>query len=127
VEQSLEIVDLARDHFPHLHIVARARDVTHWNKLRDRNVTLVEREMFESSLRSARSVLELLGQDPFEAREAAMRFRQHNLELFEKLHPHYRDQAKLISVIKEGRNQLEEQMAQEREDRAQRRPQGWGH
>jgi glutathione-regulated potassium-efflux system ancillary protein KefC len=126
VEQSLEIVDLAREHFPHLQIVARARDVTHWNKLRDRNVMRVEREMFESSLRSARSVLELLGQEPFEARQAAMRFRQHNLELFEKLHPHYRDQAKLISVIKEGRNQLEEQMAQEREDKAQRRPQGWG-
>ncbi len=126
VEQSLEIVDIAREHFPHLQIVARAHDVTHWNKLRDRQVMWVEREMFESSLRSARSVLELLGQEPFEARQAAMRFRQHNLELFEKLHPHYRDQAKLISVIKEGRNQLEEQMAQEREDKAQRRPQGWG-
>jgi glutathione-regulated potassium-efflux system ancillary protein KefC len=126
VEQSLEIVDIAREHFPHLQIVARAHDVTHWNKLRDRQVMRVEREMFESSLRSARSVLELLGQEPFEARQAAMRFRQHNLELFEKLHPHYRDQAKLISVIKEGRNQLEEQMAQEREDKAQRRPQSWG-
>ena len=126
VEQSLRIVDLAREHFAHLHIVARARDVTHWNKLRDRNVMRVEREMFESSLRSARSVLELLGQEPFEARQAAMRFREHNLALFEKLHPHYRDPAKLISVIKEGRNQLEEQMAQEREDKAQRRPQGWG-
>ncbi len=127
VEQSLAIVDLAREHFPHLQIVARARDVTHWNKLRDRGVMLVEREMFESSLRSARSVLELLGQEPFEARQAALRFRQHNLELFEKLHPHYRDPAKLISVVKEGRNQLEQQMAQEREDKAQRRPRGWEH
>ena len=126
VEQSLEIVDLARAHFPHLRIVARARDVTHWNKLRDRGVVLVEREMFESSLRSARGVLELLGHAPFEAREAAMRFRKHNLALFEKLHPHYRDQARLIAVVKEGRNQLEEQMAQEREDKAQRRPSGWG-
>ena len=35
-------------------------------------------------------------------------------ELFEKLHPHYKDQAKLISVVKEARLQLEEQMAQER-------------
>jgi glutathione-regulated potassium-efflux system ancillary protein KefC len=126
VEQSLAIVDLARAHFPQLRIVARARDVTHWNKLRDRGVMLVEREMFESSLRSARSVLELLGHAPFEAREAAMRFREHNLALFEALHPHYRDPAKLISVVKEGRNQLEAQMAQEREDKAQRGPQGWG-
>ena len=118
VEQSLEIVDLARTHFPTLQIVARARDVTHWNKLRDRNVMLVQRELFESSLRSARSVLELLGQEPAEAHAIARRFRQHNLELFEKLHPHYHDPAKLIAVVKEGRNQLEEQMAQERLDRA---------
>jgi glutathione-regulated potassium-efflux system ancillary protein KefC len=54
-----------------------------------------------------------------------MRFRQHNLALFEKQHPHYRDQAKLISVIKEARNQLETQMAQEREDKAQRSAKTW--
>ncbi|MDE2416469.1 MAG: glutathione-regulated potassium-efflux system protein KefC [Burkholderiales bacterium] len=118
VDQSLEIVDLVQAHFPQLQIVARAHDVTHWNKLRDRGVLRVEREMFESSLLSARSVLELLGRSAEEAQQVTTRFRQHNLELFEKLHPHYRDQAKLISVIKEGRAQLEEQMAQERTERA---------
>jgi glutathione-regulated potassium-efflux system ancillary protein KefC len=120
VDQSLEIVDLVQAHFPQLQIVARARDVTHWNKLRDRGVMKVERELFESSLLSARSVLELLGRSPEEAQQITTRFRQHNLELFEKLHPHYRDQAKLISVIKEGRAQLEEQMAQERAEQANR-------
>jgi len=120
VDQSLEIVDLVQAHFPQLQIVARARDVTHWNKLRDRGVMRVEREMFESSLLSARSVLELLGRSPEDAQQITTRFRQHNLDLFEKLHPHYRDQAKLISVIKEGRAQLEEQMAQERAELAKR-------
>lgn len=123
--QSLKIVDLAREHFPNLQIVARARDVTHWNLLRERGVKLVEREMFESSLRSARSVLELLGQDPDEARQSTMRFRQHNLELLEKIHPHFKDRAKLIAVVKQGRQQLEEQMAQERAERAkQHQPKG---
>jgi len=121
VEQSLKIVDLAHSHFPNLQIVARARDVTHWNKLRDRNVMLVQRELFESSLRSARSVLELLGHSPLDADTSARRFRKHNLELFEKMHPHYQDRAKLIAVVKEGRQQLEEQMAQERMERAQRK------
>lgn len=125
VAQSLEIVDLAHAHFPKLQIVARARDVTHWNQLRDRGVMRVEREMFESSLRSARSVLELMGHGAHEARQSAMRFRQHNLELFEKMHPHYKDRAKLIAVAKQGRRQLEEQMAQERAQRAQQPPPGW--
>ncbi|WP_295952373.1 glutathione-regulated potassium-efflux system protein KefC [Rhodoferax sp.] len=124
--QSLKIVDLAQEHFPNLQIVARARDVPHWNALRDRGVVRVERELFESSLRSARSVLEILGYPPHEARQQAMRFRQHNFALFEQMYPHRKDRAKLIAVATEGRQQLEEQMAQERAQQAQRRPKGWG-
>ena len=120
VTQSLAIVDLVREHFPQLQIVARARDVTHWNQLRDRNVMLVQRELFESSLCSARSVLELLGHTPDAAQATVQVFRQHNLALFEQLHPHYKDNAKLISVVKQGRQQLEEQMAKERAEHAAR-------
>jgi glutathione-regulated potassium-efflux system ancillary protein KefC len=115
VDQSLQIIDQVQTHFAHLQIVARARDVTHWNKLRDRNIMQVQRELFESSLRSAHSVLELFGVDPDVADQSIQRFRKHNLELFEQMYPHYRDSAKLIAVAKQGRQQLEEQMAQERE------------
>ena len=119
VEQSLKIVDVVRENFPQLQIVARARDVTHWNALRDRGVMRVERELFESSLRSARTVLELLGQPPEAAQLAAERFRQHNLDLFERMYPHRNDREKFIAVAKQGRRQLEAQMAQEREQLAQ--------
>jgi glutathione-regulated potassium-efflux system ancillary protein KefC len=131
-EQSLRIIDLAREHFPHLQLVARARDVTHWNELRDRGVLRVEREVFESSLRSGRTVLEVLGLAPHEARRRAMRFRRHNLELFEKMYLHHRDRARMIAVVKEGRQQFEEQMAreraeaQERRRRGEDRPADWG-
>ena len=129
--QSLAIVDLAREHFPHLELVARARDVTHWNELRDRGVLRVERELFESSLRSARTVLEVLGYAPHEARSHAMRFRRHNIALFEQMYPHHTDRAKVIAVTKRRRQQLQEQMAQERaeaqarRERGQERPPGW--
>lgn len=123
-EQSLRIVDLVRENFPHLELVARARDVPHWNDLRDRGVLRVDREVFESSLRTGRRVLELLGQAPHEARRQAMRFRRHNLELFERMYPHHRDRAKMIAVVKEGRQQLEEQMARERADVAERHKRG---
>jgi glutathione-regulated potassium-efflux system ancillary protein KefC len=119
--QSLAIVDLAREHFGHLELVARARDVTHWNELRDRGVMRVERELFESSLRSGRTALEVLGFAAHEARAQAMRFRRHNLQLFEQMYPHHKDRAKVIAVVKQGRRQLEEQMAQERVEREARR------
>jgi glutathione-regulated potassium-efflux system ancillary protein KefC len=125
-QQSLAIVDLAREHFPHLELVVRARDVTHWNELRDRNVMHVEREVFESSVRSGRTVLELLGETPHEARRLAMRFRRANIQLFETMYPHHRDRSKMIAVVKQGRRQFEEQMASERADAAQRRRDGAG-
>lgn len=131
VDQSLRIVDVAREHFPHLVLVARARDVLHWNKLRDRGVERVERELFESSLRSARTVLEAIGVPAGEARRQAMRFRRHNIALFDQMYPHSKDRSKLIAVVKEGRRQFEEQLAQERAEQDQRRreqgagPHGW--
>jgi len=124
VQQSLAIVDLAREHFPQLELVVRARDVVHWNELRDRGVTHIERELFESSLRSGRSVLELLGQSPHEARRLAMRFRRHNVRLFEQMYPHHKDRSKVIATVKQGRRQLEEQMAREREEAARQRREG---
>ena len=36
-----------------------------------------------------------------------------------------RHRSKLMAVIKQGRLQFEEQMAQERLEKAQRRPRGW--
>ena len=115
VEQSLAIVDLAKEHFPQLQLVVRARDATHWNKLRDRDVTLIQRELFESSLQSAGSVLELLGYAAPDASRIVQLFRTHNFELLELMHPHYQDRAKVISTVKQGRAQLAEQMAKERE------------
>ena len=115
VEQSLAIVDLAKEHFPQLQLVVRARDATHWNKLRDREVQLIQRELFESSLQSAGSVLELLGYAAPDASRIVQLFRTHNIELLEQMHPHYQDRAKVISTVKQGRAQLAEQMAKERE------------
>ena len=115
VEQSLNIVDLAKEHFPQLQLVVRARDATHWNKLRDRDVTLIQRELFESSLISGGSVLELLGYAPSDANRIVQLFKTHNLELLESMHPHYQDRAKVISSVKQGRAQFAEQMTKERE------------
>lgn len=123
VQASLAIIDLARAHFPQLQIVARARDVTHWYGLRDRGVAHAQRELFESSLASARSVMELLGHAPEAARATAERFRSHNLALLEQMYPHHKDQAKLIALVKQGRQQLVEQMAEERSARERQRAQ----
>ena len=114
VEQSIEVAKLVREHFPHLIVVARARNVQHYYDLRKLGVDLIERETFDSALLSGRSVLEQLGFQPHQARTMAQRFRKHSIELLEKMRVHAGDEAKLIAVAKQGRQQLEEQFAQER-------------
>lgn len=114
VAQSLKVVDLVRHHFPHLRIVARARNVSHYYGLRERGVTLIERETLDAALMSARSVLELMGWAPQQAAQQAQRFKQHTVELIEEMAPHAGDERKLIAVAKQGRAQLEAQWAKER-------------
>ncbi|PPE68035.1 glutathione-regulated potassium-efflux system protein KefC [Caldimonas caldifontis] len=126
IEQSLAIADLARDHFPHLQVVARARNVTHWYELRQRGVTHIERETLDSALMSARTVLEKMGWEPHHARELALRFRRHTIDQLEQQLPHYKDQARLIAIAKQGRQQLETLFAQERQSPEERRREGWG-
>jgi glutathione-regulated potassium-efflux system ancillary protein KefC len=126
VEQSLALVDMAREHFPNLTLVARARNVQHWYQLRDRGVQRIERETFDSALMSARSVLETLGFERHQARNLALRFRRHNLEQLEESAPHFKDESKLIALSKIGRAQMEQFMAEERQRKDGRvRAEGW--
>lgn len=114
-ERNLALVDLAREHFPHLAIVARARNARHWTQLYQRGVRLIERETLDAALMSGRSVLELLGVEPHRARTLAQRFRRHSIEQLVQMAPHVGDEARLISISKDGRQQLEQLLAQERE------------
>ncbi|TXH61541.1 glutathione-regulated potassium-efflux system protein KefC [Piscinibacter sp.] len=121
VEQSVAVARLVREHFPRLGIVARARNVSHYYQLRNLGVEAVERETLDSALMSGRSALELLGLERHQARTLALRFRRHNLELVEQMRPHTGDEAQLIAIAKQGRQQLEEQFAREREEARQHR------
>ena len=126
VAQSVEVAKMVRENFPDLTIVARARNVRHYFELHDLGVTLIERETLDSALMSARSVLEELGWERHQARTLALRFRRHNVDQLVKMGPHRKDEAKLIAVAKQGRQQLEELFAQERDEAAKRQARiGW--
>jgi len=112
-EASLRLVDAVREHFPHLQIVARARNVTHWAELRTRGVTVVERETFESALVLGRRALETLGLERYEAMEKTRVFRRHNLKMLEDMLPFFHDEARRTELARSGRAQLESQMAKE--------------
>ncbi len=126
VDRSVEVAQMARQHFPQLTIVARARNVQHYYRLYELGIRMIERETLDSALMSARSALETLGWEPHQARTLAMRFRRHNVEQLQAMAPHRQDEARLIAAAKQGRQQLEELFALEREQARQRQARaGW--
>lgn len=71
-------------HFPELRIVARARDIDRYIRLRKAGVETPERETFEAALKVGRMALEGLGLGRYEARERADLFRRFNTQMVEK-------------------------------------------
>jgi glutathione-regulated potassium-efflux system ancillary protein KefC len=125
VEDSLALVDRARANFPELPILSRARNVSHHFELRLRGITVAERETFEAALRVGRSVLERLGVDRYRARELADAFRRANVASVEAMLPFYQDEARRMSIAKQGRQELERQFAEDRERFEREHGTGW--
>ena len=73
---ALALVAHARKERPDLHIVARAYDRVHVYELYQAGANDIVREMFDSSLRAGRYVLENMGLTEFEAAEAQTMFYQ---------------------------------------------------
>jgi glutathione-regulated potassium-efflux system ancillary protein KefC len=125
VEDSLQLVAAVRRDFPDLPILARARNVTHYYQLMDHGVTVIERETFESSLQMGRRVLQQLGFGAYRARQAAMKFRIHNIKMVHAVYPYYKDQKKMMSMAKQGRDELEEMFARDVEVLGAERRNDW--
>jgi glutathione-regulated potassium-efflux system ancillary protein KefC len=114
VDQANRLVALAREQWPHLKLVARARDAVHAMALHEAGVHHVQRELFESSMRSGREVLALLGFDHFHAREMADEFRRYTERFIRTEHGlRHHDEEDRLRRVREGREQFEKQMQQD--------------
>ena len=75
---ALKLVRHARKERPDLHIIARARDRGHVYALYEAGANDIVRELFDSSLRAGRYVLENVGMTEYEAAEAEQAFYAHD-------------------------------------------------
>lgn len=126
VEDSVRLVDAVRHEFPDLPILARARNVTHYYDLMDRGVSVIERETFEAALQLGRRTLETLGFNAFQARQAAMKFRAHNLKTLHNVYPYYKDQEQMVSLAVQAREELEAMFARDAEITVEKHGRDWG-
>lgn len=116
------IVSSAKQHFPHLILMARAKDVAHIYQLRQLGVDHIERELFEASLRQGRDVLTQLGMGRYEAKELADRFRAANYQLIDKMQlvREQQDEKSYIQLLRQSREELQRQLERESRDAPQR-------
>jgi glutathione-regulated potassium-efflux system ancillary protein KefC len=120
------IVSNAKQHFPHLTLMARAKDVAHMYQLRQLGVEHIERELFEASLRQGRDVLSVLGMGHYEAKELADRFRAANYQLIDKMQliRQQQDEKNYIQLLKQSREELQRQLERESRDAPKRYKEG---
>lgn len=121
-EASLRTARTVREHFPHLKIIARARNRKHAYELMDLGVTVLQRDTFLSSLELAGEALHALGLKTDEIERAKKLFRAHDER---RLFEHYQaadDETRYAKVVMAAAQELEEQFERDAADHAQSDP-----
>lgn len=106
-EANLEIVKLAKQHFPHLTIFARARNRRHAYELHKAGVNYFKRELFDSSLTMTKEVLKFLDYTPEDIERKAQAFQEHDEATLMKSFEFFNKEADLISFARQATDELE--------------------
>ena len=127
-EKTLEIVELARRHFPHLRIVARARERRDAMTLLKAGADEVVRETFEGAVQMSQRALEFLGTRPFAARQAAKRFETYDIALMRdwtRMEEQGIGEKERIERVRKATEDLANLLAEDEKAGHAARPEGW--
>ncbi|MCW6567007.1 glutathione-regulated potassium-efflux system protein KefB [Yersinia ruckeri] len=107
-EDTMTLVHLCQQHFPNLHILARARGRVEAHELLQNGVKDFSRETFSSALELGRKTLLELGMHPHQAYRAQQHFRRLDMRMLRELVPQHHGDVAQISRVKEARRELED-------------------
>ena len=116
VEESIRIAESIVSNYPHLTIVARARNRRHAHKLMDLGITHIFRETLLSSLAMSERVLQMLGVPADEASEVVNAFKERDERLLVEQHAIHDSEEKLIQSVKDTATELESLLRREHRD-----------
>ncbi|MFL6550338.1 MAG: monovalent cation:proton antiporter-2 (CPA2) family protein [Povalibacter sp.] len=108
IEHSVRTAAMVRRNFPHLKLLARARNRQHAIRLLDLEVRYVIRETYLSSLDLARHALEALGMSRADATESISRFDAHDQKTLEWQREARDDEQKVIQSAQQALKELEQ-------------------
>src|SRR5262249_54450322 len=110
-EKNLQTARIVKRLYPHLKIVARARNRQHAFRLMDMEMRAIVRDTFFSSLVMATHVLEDLGVAADTARARVDKFREHDEELLRTQYLVYDDDAALQQSARDALKDLDQLFA----------------
>lgn len=108
IDVSVRTAELVRKHFPHLKLLARARNRQHAVRLMDLGVRYIVRETYLSSLDIAQHALEALGMPRTEAAASIERFEEHDTKTLQRQREAHDDEQKLIQSAQLAARELEQ-------------------
>ncbi|WP_259769186.1 cation:proton antiporter, partial [Pseudomonas protegens] len=114
-ETNIKTAEQVRKLYPHLKIIARARNRQHVHRLMDLEAQAV-RETYYSSLEMSRRTLVGLGLSQAQADSRIQRFTQHDEQLLAAQHAVYDDAAKVLQSAQEARAELARLFAADEQD-----------
>ncbi len=120
-DEIMKTVDLCKQHFPRLKILARARSRVEAYQLLNHGVINYSRETFLGALDLGRQTLTELGMHPYKAKRAEAHFRKLDNGMLKELLPQHNEDAELAQRAKEARKELEEIFGHEMENDHQSR------
>lgn len=107
VEASMRTAEAVSQHFPHLKIVARARNRRHVHKLMDLGVEHIFRETFLSSLAMSEEVLTSIGVSEEDTSKASESFRERDERLLTEQHAFHQSEEKLLQSSRDTAAELD--------------------
>lgn len=114
VTASMKTAETAIRHFPHLKIIARARNRRHAHTLMDLGIKDICRETLLSSVALGENVLDKLGFDTDEVEHIGRTFRARDAQLLAEQHAIHDSEDKLIQSAKDTARELESILREDR-------------
>ncbi len=107
LEESIRIAEAVIRHFPHLKIIARARNRRHAHKLMDLGIEHIFRETLLSSLAMTEQILTRLGHSPEDAKHVVEAFYERDARLLVEQHAIHNSEEQLIQTSRDTSAELE--------------------
>jgi glutathione-regulated potassium-efflux system ancillary protein KefC len=112
-EQATRIAEQVKKHFPHLPIIARAKDRPHYFELKQLGIQEVHRETFAAAYEAAIAALRAVGFRAHTAHRLARRWRDHEERELGELQQVWGDEAQYVAGLRRALAEAERLMRDE--------------